>query len=63
MYANPRPPQLSHSNRRIIDSNSETLRLYQVWKGTNVRLNHIHFFFKLTIQFQMFVNYYFGSLF
>lgn len=45
MYANPRPPQLSHSNRRIIDSNSETLRLYQVWKGTNVRLNHIHFFF------------------
>ncbi|KAH9658416.1 S-acyltransferase [Citrus sinensis] len=35
MYANPRPPQLSHSNRRIIDSNSETLRLYQVWKGTN----------------------------
>ncbi|KAK9174957.1 hypothetical protein WN944_026961 [Citrus x changshan-huyou] len=35
MYANPRPPQLSHSNRRIIDSNSETLRLYEVWKGTN----------------------------
>lgn len=35
MYANPRPPQLSDSNRRIIDSNSETLRLYQVWKGTN----------------------------
>ncbi|KAH9658415.1 S-acyltransferase [Citrus sinensis] len=41
MYANPRPPQLSHSNRRIIDSNSETLRLYQVWKGTNFVLSSV----------------------
>ncbi|KAH9658418.1 S-acyltransferase [Citrus sinensis] len=43
MYANPRPPQLSHSNRRIIDSNSETLRLYQVWKGTNLTSLHLVF--------------------
>ncbi|KAH9698207.1 S-acyltransferase [Citrus sinensis] len=41
MYANPRPPQLSHSNRRIIDSNSETLRLYEVWKGTNFVLSSV----------------------
>ncbi|KAA8529964.1 hypothetical protein F0562_034432 [Nyssa sinensis] len=29
------PPHLSDSNRRIIDSNGPSLRLYQVWKGSN----------------------------
>ncbi|KAL5732343.1 hypothetical protein ACOSQ2_032035 [Xanthoceras sorbifolium] len=35
MYKAPMPPQLSDSNRPIFDSNPQTLRLYQVWKGTN----------------------------
>ncbi|OMO72816.1 Zinc finger, DHHC-type, palmitoyltransferase [Corchorus olitorius] len=35
MYAAPLPGQLSDSNRRIIDNNATTLRVYQVWKGSN----------------------------
>ncbi|XWS68709.1 hypothetical protein CRYUN_Cryun04dG0114800 [Craigia yunnanensis] len=35
MYRTPLPAQLSDSNRRIIDTNSTTLRGYQVWKGNN----------------------------
>ncbi|XVF44346.1 hypothetical protein PTKIN_Ptkin02bG0113300 [Pterospermum kingtungense] len=35
MYTTPMPAQLSDSNRRIIDTNASTLRLYQVWKGSN----------------------------
>ncbi|XWS54115.1 hypothetical protein CRYUN_Cryun10bG0060800 [Craigia yunnanensis] len=35
MYGTPLPAQLSDSNRRIIDTNATTLRLYQVWKGSN----------------------------
>lgn len=37
MYAPPLPPQLSDSNRRIIEADVPTLRAYQVWKGRNVR--------------------------
>ncbi|OAY76678.1 putative protein S-acyltransferase 7 [Ananas comosus] len=29
------PPQLSDSNRRIIESNGASKRVYQVWKGSN----------------------------
>ncbi|OVA17335.1 zinc finger protein [Macleaya cordata] len=35
MYASRPPPQLSDSNRRIIDSNGPTKLVYQVWKGSN----------------------------
>ncbi|KAI9156124.1 hypothetical protein LWI28_000972 [Acer negundo] len=35
MHKAARTPQLSDSNRRIIDSNPQTLRLYQVWRGSN----------------------------
>lgn len=35
MYANTLPPQLSDSNRRIIDANAPSLRVYHVWKGSN----------------------------
>uniref|UniRef100_A0A2N9I569 Uncharacterized protein n=1 Tax=Fagus sylvatica TaxID=28930 RepID=A0A2N9I569_FAGSY len=35
MYTNPAPPQLSDSNRRIIDPNGSSLRVYKVWKGNN----------------------------
>ncbi|GMY26684.1 probable protein S-acyltransferase 6 [Fagus crenata] len=35
MYTNPVPPQLSDSNRRIIDPNGSSLRVYKVWKGNN----------------------------
>ncbi|XP_031252764.1 probable protein S-acyltransferase 7 [Pistacia vera] len=35
MYSTPKPPKLSDSNRRIFDSNASSLRLYQVWKGSN----------------------------
>ncbi|XVE49998.1 hypothetical protein DITRI_Ditri01bG0126800 [Diplodiscus trichospermus] len=35
MYRTPLPAQLSDSNRRIIDNNTTTLRVYQVWKGSN----------------------------
>ncbi|GAV82588.1 zf-DHHC domain-containing protein [Cephalotus follicularis] len=35
MYKGAALPQLSDSNRRIIDSNDPTLRVYQVWKGSN----------------------------
>lgn len=31
----PQPPQLSDSNRRIIDINGPSLRVYQAWKGSN----------------------------
>ncbi|KAL6984033.1 putative protein S-acyltransferase 7 [Sarracenia purpurea var. burkii] len=31
----PPPPHLSNSNRRIIDTNGPSPRLYQVWKGRN----------------------------
>ncbi|PKA54813.1 putative S-acyltransferase [Apostasia shenzhenica] len=34
MYA-AAPPHLSDSNRRIIESNNSTKRVYQVWKGSN----------------------------
>ncbi|XP_058102719.1 probable protein S-acyltransferase 7 isoform X2 [Magnolia sinica] len=36
MYTTPLPPQLSDSNRRIIDSDGPSKRAYQVWKGNNV---------------------------
>lgn len=35
MYAAPPPPQLSDSNRRIIDTHGPQKRVYQVWKGSN----------------------------
>ncbi|CAK9178790.1 unnamed protein product [Ilex paraguariensis] len=38
MYPTPPPPphhHLSDSNRRIIDSNGPSIRVYQVWKGSN----------------------------
>ncbi|OWM89824.1 probable protein S-acyltransferase 7 [Punica granatum] len=35
MYAPPLPPQLSDSNRRIIEADAPSLRAYQVWKGNN----------------------------
>ncbi|KAK1571722.1 hypothetical protein Q3G72_021946 [Acer saccharum] len=35
MHKAPKTRQLSDSNRRIIDSNPQTLRLYQVWRGSN----------------------------
>ncbi|KAK9277245.1 hypothetical protein L1049_006784 [Liquidambar formosana] len=35
MYTAPLPPQLSDSNRRIIDTHAPSLRVYQVWKGSN----------------------------
>ncbi|KAJ4960063.1 hypothetical protein NE237_019973 [Protea cynaroides] len=35
IYTPPPPPQLSDSNRRIIDSNGPSNRVYQVWKGSN----------------------------
>ncbi|XP_058102721.1 probable protein S-acyltransferase 7 isoform X3 [Magnolia sinica] len=35
MYTTPLPPQLSDSNRRIIDSDGPSKRAYQVWKGNN----------------------------
>ncbi|XP_077250173.1 putative protein S-acyltransferase 7 [Tasmannia lanceolata] len=35
MYVTPPPPQLSDSNRRIIDTNGPSKRVYQVWKGSN----------------------------
>ncbi|KAF5746356.1 hypothetical protein HS088_TW06G00527 [Tripterygium wilfordii] len=35
MYSASRPPKLSDSNRRIIESDGPTLRVYQVWKGSN----------------------------
>ncbi|XP_043703413.1 probable protein S-acyltransferase 7 [Telopea speciosissima] len=35
LYKPTPPPQLSDSNRRIIDSNSSSKRVYQVWKGSN----------------------------
>lgn len=34
-YTAPLPPQLSDSNRRIIDTNTPTMRVYQIWKGSN----------------------------
>nr|DAD34042.1 TPA_asm: hypothetical protein HUJ06_004682 [Nelumbo nucifera] len=36
IYTTPPPPQLSDSNRRIIDTNGPSKRVYQVWKGSNV---------------------------
>ncbi|GKU92953.1 hypothetical protein SLEP1_g6605 [Rubroshorea leprosula] len=35
MYAAARPPQLSESNRQIIGTNVPTVRVYEVWKGSN----------------------------
>ncbi|XP_057949116.1 probable protein S-acyltransferase 7 [Malania oleifera] len=35
LYTAPQPPHLSDSNRKIIDSNGPSVRLYQVWKGSN----------------------------
>ncbi|KAH7516831.1 hypothetical protein FEM48_Zijuj10G0176600 [Ziziphus jujuba var. spinosa] len=35
MFTTPLPPQLSDSNRRIIDTPGPSLRVYQVWKGSN----------------------------
>ncbi|XP_010250452.1 PREDICTED: probable protein S-acyltransferase 7 [Nelumbo nucifera] len=35
IYTTPPPPQLSDSNRRIIDTNGPSKRVYQVWKGSN----------------------------
>ena len=51
MYGTPLPAELSDSNRRIIDTNATTLRLYQVWKGSNViyyRLFPIFLLFQIT---------------
>ncbi|GMJ03337.1 hypothetical protein like AT3G26935 [Hibiscus trionum] len=35
MYRAPFPAQLSDSDRRVIDHNPTTVRVYQVWKGSN----------------------------
>eukprot|EP00268_Persea_americana_P007248 TRINITY_DN1266_c0_g4_i1.p1 TRINITY_DN1266_c0_g4~~TRINITY_DN1266_c0_g4_i1.p1 ORF type:complete len:423 (-),score=49.94 TRINITY_DN1266_c0_g4_i1:450-1718(-) len=35
MYGVSRAPQLSDSNRRIIDTNGPSKRVYQVWRGSN----------------------------
>ncbi|XP_042498604.1 probable protein S-acyltransferase 7 [Macadamia integrifolia] len=35
IYTPPPPPQLSLSNRRIIDISGASKRVYQVWKGSN----------------------------
>lgn len=37
MYGSPLPLHMSESNRRIIEAGGPTKRLYQVWKGSNVR--------------------------
>ncbi|XP_059633381.1 probable protein S-acyltransferase 7 [Cornus florida] len=36
MYTNSIPHNLSESNRRMVDINGSSLRLYQVWKGNNI---------------------------
>ncbi|KAG0452643.1 hypothetical protein HPP92_025307 [Vanilla planifolia] len=35
VYAGVRPPQISDSNRRIIESDNASKRVYEVWKGSN----------------------------
>ncbi|KAF8390774.1 hypothetical protein HHK36_025302 [Tetracentron sinense] len=35
MYTTAPPPQLSDSNRRIIDTDASSKRVYQAWKGSN----------------------------
>ncbi|KAL5538797.1 hypothetical protein UlMin_044622 [Ulmus minor] len=36
MYKTPLPPQLSDSNRHIIDTPGQSLQVYEAWKGSNI---------------------------
>ena len=50
-YTAPLPPQLSDSNRRIIDTNTPTMRVYQIWKGSNVSCPICIFLLMLLLRF------------
>lgn len=39
--AGPLPACVSNFDRRIVDSDGRSLRLYQVWKGNNVSLDRL----------------------